>query len=781
MPADVETDLVSPPRGAYPRLPNGSSHSLQRRPARGAAVSELKDAPSGTISFLFTDIEGSTALIQELGDEYQTALQSQERMVSEAMLRHSGHIAESRAEEMCAVFTLATDAVEAGLEAQRALHSHLWADRAELRVRMGIHTGEAQIISGIYVGLAVHRAARICRAGHGGQVLISGVTRELVGDSLPNGASLKDLGDHRMKDLGRAEKLYQLLHPDLSANFPALRTLDALPNNLPAQLTSFIGREHEIEEVKRLLNSARLVTLLGPGGAGKTRLALQVAAETLDAYAQGAWLVDLAATAEGSVIPQTIASILGLRGSAPEAVGPIGTDLETPGRGLIDQVLEQLRTGRALVILDNCEHLVEECAELADLIVQSCPQITVLVTSREPLRMAGEARWRVPPLTTPAGREDIERLSEYESTRLFVDRARLNQSDFALTSQNADAVIEICQRLDGMPLAIELAAAWVSVLTPKQILTRLDDQFRLLASGPRRGQSRHQTLRATVDWSYELLTEPERSLLDHLSIFSGGFSLEAAEEVCSTRGVDREEVLHLLSRLVDKSLVLRETEGTTERYRLLETIRQYGWEKVLFAPTPDAKSRSELSADDATLRRDGDYWTIAYSGAEFRLKNSKGLDYLHLLIEAPSREFHVLDAVSKIQKSDATTLDRGDAGEILDSESRAQYKLRLAELEQEAEEARGWNDAERVAKAEQDIEFLKRELAGAVGLGGRGRRAGSASERARMSVSKAIRGAIKKIEEQNPSLGSYLRSTIQTGTYLAYQPDPRHPLRWSFR
>ena len=745
--------------------------------------------PSGTVSFLFTDIEESTRLAEGLGDDaYGELLQEQARLISTSAQSHNGYEVGQEGDSFFITFSRATDAVTAALEAQRALYAQSWPEGFEMRVRFGIHTGEAQVSSDRYIGLAIHRAQRICKAGHGGQILLSATTKDLVRAGLPVGASLKDLGAHRLKDLGHPEQLSQLVHPDLISEFPPLRTLDALPNNLPVQLTSFIGREREIEEVKRLLSSVRLVTLVGPGGSGKTRLALQVAAELLEAYPDGAWLVDLAATTDESVIPQTVASILGVRGTAPGAMGPRGVEGEEQGRSVIDKVLDRLRSGKALVILDNCEHLVAECAALAEEILRSCPQITMFATSREPLRIPGEARWRIPPLTTPDTYDDAEQIGAFEAVRLFVDRAVLNQSDFRLTEENAHVLLEIAQRLDGMPLAIELAAAWVSALSPKQILSRLDDQFRLLASGPRGGLPRHQTLRATVDWSYDLLSAPERKLLEDLSIFGGGFSLEAAERVCAGEGVDAEDVLQLLSQLVDKSLVIRESEEGTVRYRLLETIRQYGWEKVstvaeYVEPTP----QSVKTEDVAVLRREGEYWTVGFEGDEFRLKDSKGLAYIQLLIANPGQEFHVLDFAVGAEGSDPKfrgtqelhSSGAGDAGEILDAKARAQYKARIKELQEQLEEARSWNDSERVAVATKEMDLLTQQLAGAVGLGGRNRRAGSASERARMSVGKAIRSAIRKIDQQSPTLGRHLESAIHTGTYVSYQPDPTRTLQWS--
>jgi predicted ATPase len=435
---------------------------------------------------------------------------------------------------------------------------------------MGLHTGEPISHTDRYVGLDVHRAARIGAAGHGGQILLSDAVSGLAARDLPPGVSLRDLGTHRLKDLREPEHLFQVVHPDLPADFPPLQSLDARPNNLPVQLTSFIGREKEIAEIKPLLGMARFVTLTGSGGAGKTRLALQVAADLLEGYPDGVWLAEFAPIADPALVPKTVASALNVS--------------EQPGRDMIATLGDALRAKALLLVLDNCEHLLAACADLAATLLRACPQIRILATSREALGVPGESLWRVPSLSLP---EDIrhlpcaEDLVLYDAVRLFVDRAVATAPGFTVTGENAPTVAQVCQRLDGIPLAIELAAARVKVLAVEQIAARLDDRFRLLTGGNRTTVPRQQTLRATMDWSFDLLSEEERAVLRRLSVFAGGWSLEAAEAICSESGVGASDILDLLTQLVNKSLVVAEVQSGEARYRLLETVRQYGRDRLL--------------------------------------------------------------------------------------------------------------------------------------------------------------------------------------------------------
>jgi len=530
----------------------------------------VKNLPTGTVTFLFTDIEGSTTLLQRLGDRrYADVLEEHRRLLRAAFEGAHGQEISKHGDAFLVAFTSARGAVTAAVAAQRSLVEHPWPDGASLRVRMGLHTGEAVSQAGDYAGLDVHRASRICSAGHGGQILVSQAVGVLAATDLTPGVSLRDLGTHRLKDLQEPERLFQVVHPDLPADFPPLKTLDARRNNLPIQLTSFVGREREIVEVKRLLGDARLVTLTGSGGAGKTRLALQVSANLLDDYPDGVWLAEFAPIADPVLVPKTVATALGVP--------------EQPGREIIETLVDALRSKTLLLALDNCEHLLAACADLAVALLRACPRVRILATSREGLRVPGETLWRVPSLSFPDVRHlpPSEDLVLYDAVRLFVDRAMSTTPGFAVTGENAPAVAQICQRLDGIPLAIELAAARVNVLAVAQIAARLDDRFRLLTSGSRTALLRQQTLRGAMDWSYGLLEEREKTFLRRLSVFAGGFTLDAAEKICAGKEVDKGDILDLLTSLVDKSLVGFSGQDGQERYRLLETIRQYARDRLL--------------------------------------------------------------------------------------------------------------------------------------------------------------------------------------------------------
>lgn len=741
-------------------------------------------APTGTVTFLFTDIEGSTKLLEALGETYDRVLEEHRVILTRAAAEHSGHVVGTEGDSFFVVFERATDAVFAALDAQHALSKHPWPEGGEVRVRMGIHTGEARMLAGSYVGIAVHKSQRICSAGHGGQTLVSAITHDLAASALRVG-TVEDLGQHRLKDLGQPEHIYQVTPPDAETRFPPLRTLDLLPNNLPSLLTSFVGRLGEIEEVKGLLDSSRLVTVLGPGGSGKTRLALQTAAEVLDSYADGAWLIDLAPTAEGDRVPAAIASTLGFVEASGPAISAAFSQTQAAGTTL-DKIVARTQKSKMILILDNCEHLAAACAEVAEVLLSKCQAMSILATSRAPLGVAGEVRWRIPPLSLPAEGPTLgpDELSGYEAVRLFLDRATLNQPQFAMTDENAVAVTGICARLDGMPLAIELAAAWVHALSPQQVLDRLDDQFKLLASATRRGPERQQTIKATVEWSYALLSDPERRLMENLAIFSGGFTLEGAERVCATQGIQAGEVLYLLSSLIDKSLVLRDAD--TGRYRLLETIKQYGWEKLQGGS--DSKSQEgnlEKPVSRASmLKREGEFWSVGSPDAPARLRHSKGLVYLRLLLSTPGREWHVFDLVGQAEGRAGTdgvvwALRSSDSGQVLDSAATAAYRKRLAELESEADEARAMNDPDRAAVAEKETEAIEAELSRAYGLGGRSRRSGGAPQRARMSVGKAVRTALSRIEGHLPDLGGHLKRAVRLGVFCVYDPSPTDVIEWT--
>ena len=438
-----------------------------------------------------------------------------------------------------------------------------------LRVRCGLHAGVVERRDNDFFGSPVNRAARIMSAAHGGQVLLSQAVVDGVGAMLPAAISLRDLGRVRLKDLSTPERVYQVVHPQLRQEFPALRSLEATPNNLPLQVTSFIGRDKELAELQRLLTRTRLLTLTGSGGCGKTRLGLQLAADTLERFPDGAWLVELAPLADPDLVPQTVASVLGLKGE--------------PGKPIVQSLTEHLKDKRLLLMLDNCEHLLDGCATLVGTLVGLCPLVTVLASSREALGIAGEQAYRVPSLALPdPSRVDSqESVAGFEAVQLFTDRARLARPDFQVTRQNASALASICHRLDGIPLAIELAAARVRSLSVDEINRKLDQRFQLLTGGSRTALPRQQTLRSLIDWSYDLLSDREGRLLQRLSVFVGGWTLEAAEQVCADDDVADHEVLDLLTSLCDKSLVLVEQNDEGYRYRLLETVRQYARERLL--------------------------------------------------------------------------------------------------------------------------------------------------------------------------------------------------------
>jgi class 3 adenylate cyclase len=442
--------------------------------------------PGGAVTFLLTDIEGSTKLWEQHPEAMEAAVARHDTLAAVIVHQHAGTLVKQRGEgdSLFAVFADPVDAVTAATTLQLALCSEPWPSETPLRVRIALHTGAAALRDGDYYGATVNRCARLRAVAHGGQVLLSRTTRDHVRNCLPEGASLRDLGSHRLKDLQQPEQVYHLLHPDLPSDFPPLRSLEAFAHNLPAQLTSFIGREQAMAEVKQCLATSRLVTLTGSGGCGKTRLALQVAADLLEEYAGGVWLVELAPLVDDALVPQTVASALGVR--------------EEPGRGLTETLVEYLKPKALLLILDNCEHLLTACAQLTDALLRSCPSLRILASSREGLGIGGEQAYRVPSLALPDARRlpALERLQEFEAVQLFAERARFCQAAFAVTPANAPAVIQVCERLDGIPLAIELAAARLKALPVEKLNERLDDRFRLLTGGSRTALPRQQTLKA---------------------------------------------------------------------------------------------------------------------------------------------------------------------------------------------------------------------------------------------------------------------------------------------
>ncbi|WP_309719621.1 tetratricopeptide repeat protein [Armatimonas sp.] len=539
----------------------------------------------GTITFLFTDIEGSTRLWEEHSTAMRQALARHDALLREVITRHQGHVFKTIGDAFCAAFDNPAAALDAALEAQCMLIHEAWPAETPLKVRMALHTGTAESRDGDYFGQPLNRITRLLMASHGGQVLITQATYDLIGDSLPNAAALRDLGQHQFKDLAHPEQVYQLQHPELPDSFPPIKSLSTHSNNLPQQLTSFIGREKELAEIKSLLRCTRVLSLTGSGGSGKTRLSLQVAADSLEFYPDGVWLIELAPLSDPAFIPRTLAEVLGVR----EAVGEMTTQALT----------RTLREKRLLLVLDNCEHVLDAIAALVTALTRVCPHLTVLASSREALGISGESVYRVPSLSLPlpTTAHTAESLSHFEAVRLFIDRAVAAKEDFSVTNESAPALASICFRLDGIPLAIELAAARVRALPLEQLEQRLSNCFRVLTGGSRTALPRQQTLRALIDWSYDLLNAQERALLCRLAVFSGGWKLESSEAICVGGEVEDGEVLDLLTSLLDKSLVVYEERQGTARYRLLETVRQYARERLL-----------DSGAGEATRARHRDYF-----------------------------------------------------------------------------------------------------------------------------------------------------------------------------
>jgi predicted ATPase/class 3 adenylate cyclase len=527
-----------------------------------------RQLPSGTVTFLFTDIERSTESAAALGDErWADALRTHRDLLRPSFDRRGGVEVATEGDGLFVAFSNASDAVDAAIDAQRAVEGHEWPGEVRLRVRMGLHTGEALVIDGDYVGHAVHKAKRVCDAGHGGQILLSAETKQSTA------AEVKDLGPHRLKDLGEAQPLFQVVADGLEQSFPRLRSLEVLEHNLPVQLTSFVGRERELAEARELLARARLLTITGAGGSGKTRLALQLLAEVVPTMSGGVWFADLAPLTDGAVVADAVVDAVGATG------GHVGDVTASIQKSPTERLVEFFGRREAVLLLDNCEHLLNACADVVSTLLSSCPHLRVVATTREPLGVAGEVSWRLPSLRTV----DVEDpqpddLVAIEATRLFLDRARQADPSFRPTAENARAIADICARLDGIPLAIELAASRVRMLEPGEIARRLDDRFKLLTGGSRTALPRQQTLRATVDWSYDLLSEPQQKLLDRLSIFAGGFTLDAVEDVCSDNLLPASDVLDVLTGLVDRSLVVR---AGAMRFRLLDTVRHYAREKLV--------------------------------------------------------------------------------------------------------------------------------------------------------------------------------------------------------
>lgn len=533
----------------------------------------MTERPTGTVTFLFTDLEGSTRLWEEHPEAMRDALKRHDELLQEAVERYHGYLVKTTGDGIHAAFATADDAVAAAIAAQTSLTSETWDSTGALRVRMGLHTGAAELRDGDYYGPALNRAARLMAVAHGGQIVVSNATEELVRDALAPAIGIEDLGEHRLRDLGRPERVFQVNAPDLPSLFAPLRSLDTQRTNLPMQLTSFVGREAEVEEVKALLTDHRIVTLTGPGGVGKTRLAITVAAETIDRFADGAWLVELASI-ESLPVVDVVAAVLGI-------------DLPQ-GRTIEDALLDAVRSRNALLVIDNCEHVVREVRRVAEILLREARGISILATSREGLRVAGEQLFSVPSLEDEA------------AVRLFADRASAADARFTLDDSEAPTAARVCDRLDGIPLAIELAAARVTMFGLEDLADRVEQRFRVLTGGRGRVE-RHQTLRAAIDWSHDLLTEEERTAFARLSVFAGGCTLDAAEAVIADADLAEDGVLDALSSLIDKSLVVVDRTRSLTRYAMLETIRQYGEERLV------------ASGDAETVRRRHVQWCATFA------------------------------------------------------------------------------------------------------------------------------------------------------------------------
>jgi predicted ATPase/class 3 adenylate cyclase len=564
--------------------------------------------PTGTVTFLFTDIEGSTKMWERDRQTMSVALARHDRILRDAVEQRGGYVFKTVGDAFCCAFPTAPDALEAALEAQRLLLKERWGESTPLRVRMALHMGAAEERDGDYFGPPVNRVARLLSAAHGGQVLLSLPTHEMVRDQLPAGVNLAELGEYRLKDLFRPERIFQLSAPGIPSEFPPLRTLEASPNNLPMQPTPLVGREREAGEVAERLRSeeVRLLTLTGPGGTGKTRLALQAAADLLEEFEDGVFFVALAAITDPELVPSTIAEPLGV--------------MESAGQSLMESLKSYLRQKHLLLVLDNFEQVLEGASVVGEL-VAACPRLKVLATSRIPLRLYGEQEYAVLPLALPDPRvlPPVRVLTQYEAVRLFVERARAIKADFEVNNQNAPAVAEICARLDGLPLAIELAAARVRLLSPHDMLTRLNNRLKLLKGGPRDLPTRQQTLRGTIDWSYELLTEEEKTLFGRLSVFSGGRTLEAIEEICDPGGdID---ALEGIESLLEKNLLRREeVVGGESRFVMLETVHEYAREKL-----------QESGETDAIQRRHAEFFLEVAEEAEPKLRGPEQGEWLERL------------------------------------------------------------------------------------------------------------------------------------------------------
>jgi predicted ATPase/DNA-binding SARP family transcriptional activator len=581
-----------------PELQSLLKRILQQDPsllATSAGREAGAELPAGTLTFLLTDVEGSTDRWEQDAAAMQPAMEVHDRVLARQISAHGGTQVESGREgdSVLAAFTKATDAISCAVDIQRELALETWPPASELRVRIALHSGEAELRGGHYYGRSVYRCARLMAIGHGGQILVSQATHHLAIDALPVGITLRGLGSHRLRDLQRPELVYQALASGIRSDFPALKSLDPQRHNLPISTTSFVGRVSERAELEEKLRSARMVTLTGAAGTGKTRLALETAADMLDAFPDGVRLVELAAIVDPRLVTQTVATALGVQ--------------EETGQPVVATLLRWVGDRRMLLLLDNCEHIVDTVAALADRLLRGCRDVHVLATSREALRVSGETVMRV------------SALPESDAVQLFADRSAAVQPAFRLTADNSQAVAQICSRVDDIPLAIELAAGRARMMSPAEILARLRESFAVLGGGPRSADARHQTLNAAVEWSYQLLSDDERRLFRRLSVFAGGFTLPGAEAICGGEGVD--SVLDVTGQLVDKSLVSAlEGESSVTRYVLLEAVREY------------ARGRLVESGElERILRRHAEHFLARAEARSTELRGQERSSWLQLL------------------------------------------------------------------------------------------------------------------------------------------------------
>jgi predicted ATPase/class 3 adenylate cyclase len=547
----------------------------------------MTQLPTGTVTFLFTDLESSTRLWEQYPEAMNAALGRHNEILRDAIATHGGRVVKTTGDGVHAAFSTAHDALNAAVAAQLGFAVEPFDDIGGLGVRMGVHTCEVEFREGDYYGSGVNRAARLMSVAHGGQIVASAATADVGRDGLAEGITFTDLGEHRLRDLSRAERVFQVCAPGLASSFAPLASLDAFPGNLPLQVTSFVGREREIDQTVAALREARVVTLTGVGGVGKTRLALQVAAEALPEFREGAWLIELAPVRDPDAVVDSHTLPFGV---APRA-----------GQSATESLTEFLGGKQLLLVVDNCEHVLDPVAELLDAITHACPGVVILTTSREVLTIPGERIIGVPSLPSPPADADLLTAGASAAVTLFVDRAQAITVDFGLTAANARSVVQVCRRLDGIPLALELAAARVHVMSPAELASALDHRFDVLAGGRRGAVKRQQTLRATIDWSYDLLSEAQQRLLARLSVFAGGCTRDAAEAVCASDPITDRSVFGLLTELVERSLAVAEHAHPDTRYRLLETIREYAEERL-----------AEHAETEMLRNRHADYYVNAF-------------------------------------------------------------------------------------------------------------------------------------------------------------------------